>query len=367
MTEPTVHMTSTIAWLPLVFGGLPHTDVMEAWDALLSRFPEIPCWPRLPRKSYLENMYTQYSERFPGVSLDDGAIYVDRRKDIDRGIEVLYLAYLEDDLAYGRISGAYAAGLDALRRGDVALPHKPVAIRGEITGPVSWGLTIVDENRRPILYDRVMEDAVAKHLRLKAAWQEEALRRFSPNTIMIVNEPYMASFGSSSVALSKEHTIELFEDVFAGLQGLKGIYCSGTTDWSVLANTSADLLCFDAYDYVQSLTDYAEELGAFVARGGILVWGIVPAGAPARSETVESLVARLEDAMDLLAEAGVPREQLEAQGMVSPSTSLGALRVPLAEHVLDLTEAVSAAMRARYGASTHPPEQSSQQQRKREE
>lgn len=366
MTEQTASLTSKIAWLPLVFGGLPHTDVMEAWETLLSRFPEIPCWPRLPRKSYLENMYTQFSERFPGISLDDGAIFVDRRKDIDRGLEVLYLAYLENDLAYGRISGAYASGLDALRRGDVALSREPVAIRGEITGPVSWGLTIVDENRRPILYDQVLEDAVAKHLRLKAAWQEEALRRFCPNTIMIVNEPYMASFGSSSVALSKEHTIELFEDVFAGLQGLKGIYCSGATDWSVLANTSADLLCFDAYDYVQNLAEYAEDLGAFVARGGILVWGIVPAGAPARSETVQSLVDRLEDALDSLAEAGIPRERLAAQGMVSPSTSLGALSVSLAEHVLDLTQGVSSAMRARYGAPADPPEQPSEQQEREE-
>jgi hypothetical protein len=362
MTEAPASPQMELAWLPLVFGGLPHTDVFEAWDALLSRFPEIPCWPRLPRKSYLENMYTQYSERFPGVTLDDAAIHVDRRKDIDRGLEVLYLAYLEDDLAYGRISGAYAAGLDALRRGDISFPREPLAIRGEITGPVSWGLTIVDENRRPILYDEVMEDAVAKHLRLKAAWQEEALQRYCPHSIMIVNEPYMASFGSSSVALSAEHAIELFEDVFAGLKGLKGIYCSGATDWSVLAGTSADLLCFDAYDYVQSLVDYAEDLAGFMARGGVLGWGIVPAGAPARSESVESLVKRLESGIDLLAEAGVPREQLLTQGMVSPSTSLGALSVQLSEQVLDLTQAVSAELRARYGAAPPPDDDPPQQQ-----
>lgn len=341
-------------WLPLVVGGLPHTDVVEAWDAQLARFPDIPCWPRLPRKSYLENMYTQYSERFPGITLEDGAIHVDRRKDLDRGLETLYLAYFEDDLTYGRISGPYAAALDALRRGDVSFPRPPLAIRGEITGPVSWGLTIVDENRRPILYDQVLEDAVAKHLRLKAAWQEESLRRFCPRTITIVNEPYMASFGSSSVALSPEHTVELFEDVFAGLSGLKGISCSGATDWRILVNTSADLLCFDAYDYVQSVAEYAEEVAAFMTRGGMLVWGIVPSGAPARSESVESLVARLEGAIDLLSRAGVPRERLLAQGMVSPSTSLGALSVALAEQVLDLTQAVAREMRSRYGTAPTP-------------
>ncbi len=354
MTETPASPHSDLAWLPLVFGGLPHTEVAEAWEALLSRFPEIPCWPRLPRKSYLENMYTQYSERFPGITLDDGAIYVDRRKDIDRGLENLYLAYLEDDLEYGRISSAYAAALDTLRRGDIAFQQEPLAIRGEITGPVSWGHTIVDQNHRPILYDEVMEDAVAKHLRLKAAWQEEELARFCPRTITIVNEPYMASFGSTSIALSSEHTIDLFEDVFASLKGLKGIYCSGATDWSVLVRTTTDLLAFDAYDYVASLVDYAEELGEFLARGGILVWGIIPAGTPARSETVESLVRRLEDGIELLAEAGIPRDALIAQGMISPSTSLAALGVELAEQVLDLTQQVSLTLRERYEPDAEP-------------
>jgi hypothetical protein len=354
MTETSVPLHGDLAWLPLVFGGLPHTEVAEAWDAMLSRFPEIPCWPRLPRKSYLENMYTQFSERFPGITLDDGAIYVDRRKDIDRGLETLYLAYLEDDLDYGRISGAYATALDTLRRGDISFQQEPLAIRGEITGPVSWGHTIVDQNHRPILYDEVMQDAVAKHLRLKAAWQEEALRRFCPRTITIVNEPYMASFGSSSVALSPEHTIELFEDVFASLKGLKGIYCSGATDWSVLVRTTTDLLCFDAYDYVANLVDYAEALGEFLARGGMLVWGIIPAGTPARSETVESLVSHLEYGIEQLAQAGIPREQLLAQGMIAPSTSLAALGVELAERVLDLTQQVSLTLRDRYGVVGEP-------------
>lgn len=357
MTEASSSPHQDLAWLPIVFGGLPHTDVFEAWDATLRRLPTIPCWPRLPRKSYLENMYTQFSERFPGITLDDGAIHVDRRKDIDRGLEALYLAYLEDDIAYGRISAAYAAGLDALRRGDITLPREPVAIRGEITGPVSWGLTIVDDNRRPLLYDQVMADAVAKHLRLKAAWQEDALRRFCPRTITIINEPYMASFGSSSVALSREQAIELFEDVFGGLKGLKGIYCSGATDWSLLVSTTADLLCFDAYDYMESIVDYAEDLAEFLARGGLLIWGIVPAGAPARTETAETLVHRLEGAIGALAERGIPRERLLAQGMLSPSTSLGALSVELAEQVLDLTRAVSQEMRARYASVAAPAQQ----------
>ncbi len=58
-------------------------------------------------------MYVQYSERFPGLVLDveQERIWVDREADLSSGLEQLYTAYLEEDLAYGAISGDYAAGL----------------------------------------------------------------------------------------------------------------------------------------------------------------------------------------------------------------------------------------------------------------
>ena len=196
-------------WLPLITGGLPHTDPAAAWKALLSRFPEIPSWPRLPRRSNLENMYTQYSERFPGISIENGGILVDRNADLDLGLERLYLAYLEGDLSYGETGTEYAAALDSLLDGEVVLPVTPLAIKGEITGPISWGLTIVDQDRHPILYDEVLEDAVAKHLRLKAAWQEKALSRLCPHTLMVVNDPYMSSYGTSAVSLGPKRIIEM--------------------------------------------------------------------------------------------------------------------------------------------------------------
>ncbi|NLX43223.1 MAG: hypothetical protein GXY79_07070, partial [Chloroflexi bacterium] len=124
----------TPRWLPLINGGLPHTDAASAWQSLVHRFPQIPSWPRLPRKSNLENMYVQFSERFPGISMQNGGILVNRNSDLDAGLEQLYLAYLEDDLAYGVTSAAYAAGLDFLLQGNVQLPETPVAIKGEITG-----------------------------------------------------------------------------------------------------------------------------------------------------------------------------------------------------------------------------------------
>jgi len=293
-------------------------------------------------------MYTQFSERFPGIALRDERLYVDRRKDLDGDLERLYLAYLEGDLEHGRTSAAYAAGLEALRQGEVSLAYPPLALKGQTIGPISWGLTVVDQNQRPILYDEVLADAVGKHLRLKAAWQERELRVFAPQTITIIDEPYMASFGSAFVALSRSQVMELLGEVFAGLQGIKGVHCCGNTDWSVLLNTTTDILSLDAYEYSHTLDLYSEDVARFLQRGGIIAWGIVPAGVAAETETVASLVERLHRAIGRLAKKGVSREAILTAGMITPSCGLGSLSPALADRILDLTVGVSAEMRRRY-------------------
>jgi hypothetical protein len=109
-------------------------------------------------------MYAQFSEGFPGVVLDDGSLRVRDVADIEQSLEQLYLAYLENELSYGAISPDHASGLAALLQGKVALPDGVVALKGQITGPISWGLSVIDAQQQPILHDRVLGDAVSKHI-----------------------------------------------------------------------------------------------------------------------------------------------------------------------------------------------------------
>jgi len=335
-------------WLPFAVGSMPQVDAMVAWDLILRAFPSIPGWPQLPRRTYLENMYVQFSEGFPGVTLADQRIYVDRQGGLEPALERLYLAYFDSDLSLGRMGHQYAAGLGALLRREVALPQGLLALKGQVTGPVSWGLTVVDQNRRPILYDEVLCEAVAMHLRLKAAWQERELARLAPETIMFIDEPYMASYGSAYVSLGRDQARDLLEEVLAGLKGLKGIHCCGNTDWSIILNTSADILSLDAYDYWEKLALYAEDVSRFLGRGGAIAWGIVPTNAIAETETVETLVARLHQVLDLLVARGVPQDALLQAGMITPSCGLGSTTPRLAERAFELTVGVSAEMRRRY-------------------
>jgi hypothetical protein len=347
------------AWLPTAVGSLPLPDPVQAWSSILKYLPQIPFWPQLPRRSYRENMYAQYAEGFPAIVVDLEAerTYMDRRQDMDRELENLYMAYLQNDREHGSISTNYAAGLHHLfdnpdilnssRRAD-GETSSLVALKGHVTGPVSWGLMVVDENRRPLLYDDTIADAVAKHLRLKASWQEARLKAIAPQTIMFVDEPYMSSFGSGFISLSREQVVTLLGEVFAGIEGLKGIHCCANTDWSVLLETPVDILNLDAYEYAESLALYPDAVAQFLERGGTIAWGIVPSSPLVKGETVESLVERLHVAIDLLVQKGVSKDMLLGAGLVTPSCGTGSLDPPTAERVLDLTAKVAAEMRARY-------------------
>jgi hypothetical protein len=328
----------------LAAGSLPHTDPAVACQLALNTL-DIPTWPQLPKRSFLENMYAQFSERFPGVVVADERIFVNRERDLDPELEELYVAYLMENLDFAAVSPEYAAGLHFCLGLD--LDGAPV-IKGQVTGPVSWGLMVADQDRRPVLYDDILSEAVAKHLRLKATWMERELRKLAPQTIVFVDEPYMSSFGSSFISLSREQAITLMEEVFAGIEGLKGVHCCGNTDWSLLLSTTVDILSLDAYEYAESLALYPKEVEAFVQRGGLLAWGIVPASDQALEETVDSLVDRFHDALGLLTAKGLSKDDLLAASLITPSCGCGALSVETAERVLTLTGDVAQALQDRY-------------------
>ncbi len=331
-------------FLPLAIGSLPHTDPAVAVDRIVQFLPEIPAWPQLPNRTFLENMYAQYSEGFPGVVISDERIYVDRERDLDPELERLYTRYLENDLEAGVLGADYAAGLVELMTRRLGAVR---AVKGQVTGPISWGLTVTDQNRRPVLYEEVLADAVAKHLRLKAAWQERELRKLAPQTIMFVDEPYMSSFGSAYIAIERQQVITLLEEVFAGIQGLKGIHCCGNTDWSILLSTSVDILNLDAYGYAETLSLYPEAVRAFLERGGIIAWGIVPVDSEEQlmAETSDSLTEKLAAAIKLVASKGVPMDALLASAFVTTTCGMRTLSIKGAEHALSLLAGVSQKMR----------------------
>jgi len=333
--------------LATAIGSMPHVEPREACSLVLKYLSEIPAWPQLPKKSFLENMYVQFSEGFPGAIVEGDRIWVDRSRDLSQPLEQLYSAYLENRMEYGKISAKHAAGLHAFLEQAKGKGRK--VIKGQMTGPISFGLSVTDQNRRPLLYDEVLADAIAKHLRLKAAWQEKALRSMCPKTIISVDEPYLSSLGSAFVSFPREQVITLLEEVLGGISSLKAIHCCGNTDWSVLLQTSIDILSFDAYNYGETLALYTAEVKNFLNRGGVIAWGIVPNDEQALTkETEASIGDRLEKAMRLLSKKGISYDIIKSQCLITPSCGLGSISIEAATKALELTAAVSADFRKRH-------------------
>ena len=336
--------------LPTMVGSVPHTDPAKACELVLRYLPDIPAWPQLPRRSFLENMYVQYSEGFPGVVLNtqDEKIHVDRTQSHDKQLEDLYAAFLSNDGNKFALSRNYAAGLYYFLNSAFIAP--PTAVKGQITGPFSWSLYVTDEKKQPIIYDDILADAAAKLLRLKAAWMQRALSRISPNTIIFLDEPYMTSFGSAYVNVSREKAIRLFNEVFDGISGYKGVHCCGNTDWSVLLATKTNILDFDAYNFAKSLSLYPKETRNFLVNGGVIGWGIVPTDRDIlQKETVASLKDRLEEAMAPFTHARFKVQDLLRQSLLTPNCGIASLGdEETAELALRMLSELSKKMRARY-------------------
>lgn len=332
--------------LPTAVGSMPHRDAEQACSLVLRYLPQLPAWPQLPKRSFGETMYAQFAQGLPGLVVEGDRLYLDTTQDIDVHIQKLLQDWENRNSTDYSIAPQFASGLHAFVSRSWGASR---LIKGQITGPVSMGLTLTDQERRPIIYHDILSDALAKHLRLKASWQEQKLREVFPQTMLWVDEPYMSAFGSGYLTLSREQVISLIEEVLGGIQGIKGIHCCGNTDWSVLLSTSIDVLDYDTYNYAETLSLYPEEVKQFLGRGGVIGWGIVPNDAAnLRKETPASLKDRLEEALSPFARKGIPVRELVRRSLLTPSCGLASLEPDAAVQALETLAQLSQLMRKRY-------------------
>jgi methionine synthase II (cobalamin-independent) len=331
--------------LPTAIGSMPHTDPNEACSVIMKYLPDLPFWPQLPKRSPKENMIIQVSEGFPGVVIHGNKLHIEPSADFESDLEQIYTDCEQNDARKYGISAEYAAGLQAF----LSAATGSKIVKGQVTGPVTWGLAVIRQDGLGILYDDTLMEAAAKFLRLKASWQENALSRLSPDTIIFVDEPYLVSLGSVFAPIPEEKVPVLLEEMLKGIRGTKGLHCCGNTNWSVLLDTTIDILSFDAYNYASSLSTHSGKVKSFLERGGNIAWGIVPNEEETLAkESVASLRDRLEEGIAQFTMDGVKFKQLVAQALITPSCGLEGLSVEAANQALELTAKLSSNVRGRY-------------------
>ncbi|MEJ2744309.1 MAG: hypothetical protein P8123_01275 [bacterium] len=328
---------------PTSVGSLPHRDAGEAVRLVLDAFPEIPAWPQLPNRSFLENMYVQYSEGLPCLVVDRKSekIYFDTTRNVMAEMESFYGRVIEGDLDRFSLTEEYAPGfhrlIDALSKN---APGNLTYVKGQIVGPISFGLSVTDQNKRAILYHEELMDAALKSISMRAAWQVRELKKVCPKAMIWLDEPYLASFGSAYVSLSAQQVLSYIGEVVQGIHdagALAGIHCCGNTDWSLLTQTDLDIINFDAYDYFRGMTLYPEALKKFFEAGRTLAVGIVPTSDKIRNETVESLSSKLDERLQTLSEkTGLGPDTIWEHCLLTPSCGTGTLSVETAKEVLEM-------------------------------
>ena len=333
-------------------GSLPHIDPKAAVREVLARFREIPYWPQLPKRTPLEHMYPQYAAALPGAGMREDKLFMESGDALLGGAEGFYEAFLSGALDPFAVPPERAAGLYELL--EAAKGPYP-AVKGQVTGPVSFGLMVCDREKKPIFYDPVGRDVLVKYLLRVAQWQAARLSRLSENVVLVLDEPYLASVGSAILSLPREEVVAALDEIFDGLPGaLCGVHCCANTDWGLVLSSKVGYLSFDAYEYADSLLLYAEEVAGFLARGGRIAFGVVPTAPEAIAyETPVSLAARLEGILDRFAARGIPREAVVPRAVITPACGLGTLPEDAAERALRLTEELSDLLRGRYGGN--PP------------
>ncbi len=345
----------------LLIGSLPIDDHAAASDLVFRYTPDIPVWVQLPVYVH-EGMLNQFLPGLPGIRSAADRFFVDTSApDFDSQVLAFYEEYMA--VTEGRTNidrTRFALGADAAPGFAVLMerlaerPQAPVAVKGQVTGPFTFCTGVHDEKRQAIFYTPVLRDAAVKLLALKAVWQVRRLSRWGRPVILFFDEPALAGFGTSEfISVSREDVGACLTEVIAAVQaagGIAGVHICANTDWSLVLDSSADIVNFDAFAFFDRFILYPESIRRFIAAGKTLAWGIVPTGdqdnivtatAASLAETWHTQVGRIEA-------LGIDRRRIVAQSLITPSCGTGTLPLELARKVLQLTREVSDRLRATF-------------------
>jgi methionine synthase II (cobalamin-independent) len=346
--------------LALLIGSLPITQHDQAIDLVWKYAPDIPLWIQLPVHPE-ESMMTQFLDGVPGLVTDQDRPFVDiSGSTFEHDLLGFYEDYLAVTESGSPLDGTRFILTPETARGFFALVDRiesasqlPTALKGQITGPVTLATGLTDQNKRALFYDDRLLDVVVKTLAMKARWQAEKLSQWDIPAIIFIDEPGLAGFGTSAfISISREDVSRVLSEVIDAIHqagGLAGVHVCANTDWSLILDSSADVLSFDAYGFFDRLALYEASLRTFFNQGRILAWGIVPTSdsRDIDRETAPSLVAKWESQASQLEAMGIEHARILEQSLVTPSCGTGSLSPGHAVKVLEMTREVSQTLRSK--------------------
>jgi hypothetical protein len=163
-----------------------------------------------------------------------------------------------------------------------------------------------------------------KMIALRAHWCEEEMKKNTgvSETLVVLNEPYLASLGSSVVPIDQETVRAGWADIAALVEGGLGIHCCSNTDWEFVLDLNPAVVSIDAYATATEFLLYADAVVSYMERGGVVAWGIVPADTRLfGTETTASLYEKYLEIRSRLC-ARMPEKLFDAQSLITPSCGI---------------------------------------------
>ncbi len=345
--------------LPLLIGSLPMTDHTAALKLVFDHTPDIPLWVQLPLYKE-EGMISQFLTGLPGFAGGTEKNLLDTSKP---GFDNEMVSFFEDylaladsgeDLSSSRfaLSGSRGKGFFEFLRQVDKKGGPFIALKGQVTGPITFGTAVKDENDKDIFYHDQLRDAAIKKLAMNARWQAKEFSKRGALPIIFLDEPALAGFGTSAyITISKADVTLCIEEISREIhseRGLTGVHVCANTEWDMLLGSDIDIISFDAFSYFDKFILYPEMIRSFLNQGKILAWGIVPTAKPelVSAQNTPGLTRLLHDQMDELSQkTGIDKKTILSQTFVTPSCGTGSLDLESAKKVLRLTREVSEAFR----------------------
>lgn len=320
-------------------GSLPHTDPKAACDDVMRLCPHMPYAPTLPNIDPREAIIFHDSEFLPGKVLEGNRLYLDRSVDFSAAMEQVYLDFMEGNFAAHAASAEYGAGYYELSSRDLS---NTFCAKCQVTGPVTFGLTITDGDKRPLAYDEQYFDMLTKLLALRGRYYESLMQKTgAEQTLLVVDEPYLASLGSSVMQVDTTMVEAAFADFSTLIEGGIGVHCCSNTDWGFLMSLKPAVISFDAYGTFREFLLYRDQIASYLEEGGVIAWGIVPAELDKfRTETTDSLWNRYLQIRDEIA-SFTSYELFDAQAVITPSCGLRLADVPGAVSIMETVAEIS--------------------------
>ncbi|MCL2186937.1 MAG: hypothetical protein FWB86_13970 [Treponema sp.] len=356
-------------FLSTAIGSMPFEDPSYAVSVSLKSM-DAPIWSQLPKLGLLEQMEVQYSENIPCAVVDTEKNRMFFQTDVDYSEKFAefyenYMTACEidgstetgisketHDFSSMAISEKYSKGIYALLKTLKEKGGKLPWLKVQSTGPVTFALSITDENKRAIYYNEEFRDVIVKSIVMKSRWQIQQFKPYAENIICFIDEPILSAFGSSTyVSVKRDDVVSILHEVIEAIHAegaVAGIHCCGNTEWSILIDAGVDIVNFDAFEYGETIAMYAGHVKQHLEKGGTLAWGVVPTSEKIRVQTVETLENQLEKVMDNLASKGVDKTLITERAIITPSCGTGSLAAEDAEKVFSLMAELTKRMKEKY-------------------